>query len=668
MFSFIKKNLSLKLLLILVLVLAVTFIGLSFSILKKQSALLKEMRVSVETALQNTGKEARQSFDGLETHVDKLLAAMKETTSANLSQATQKALMEEEKQVQKGMEALLLKNAEGIIALLNSVAPATIMNKNYSDLRKYSKAAAQTNEIVYTLFFDTDGNSLSDSLNFKDIRIQKYLKNEKSGNFIQTVVAQSKKDPGVIILEQPIEYFGTPQGKMVVCISKDSVIKEIQQLSSRFKTLNQSNGIQINQELDSGSSNLRAEMKKDLQKVTRKNEEAIKRTGDILNASAAAVHSSIKKVIIIVGISCSVFILVLIGFLLQFMVINPIKVISDGLKDTAQGEGDLTKRLASERQDEIGTLANWFDAFLERLNNIIVDIGTNAGTVTAASGDVLHVAGQMSEESKNLSERADTVAAATEEMSSNMDSVAAASEQAATNVNSVSCAASQMKMTLGEVAQNCDRARGISDNASKGVESASGKVKLLGEAAKEISKVTEVITEIAEQTNLLALNAAIEAARAGEFGRGFAVVAGEIKGLAAQTTDATLNIREKIQGIQNSTDETVHEVDNISNVIIEMNEIVTSIASAIEEQSTAAAEVAENVNQASTGISEVNENVAQSSHVSTEIARDIAEANSVADDMFHKSSQMEKRAGDLSNLSTTLRNMISVFKVSEKKL
>lgn len=668
MFSFIKKNLSLKLLLALVLVLAVTFIGLSFSILKKQSTLLKEMSANVETALKNTGKEASQSFEGLETHVDELLVTMKETTSANLSQATQKALTAEEKQVQKGMEALLLKNAEGIIALLNSVAPATIMNKNYSDLRKYSKAAAQTNEIVYTLFFDTDGNSLSDSLNFKDIRIQKYLKNEKSGNFIQTVVAQSKKDPGVIILEQPIEYFGTPQGKMVVCISKDSVIKEIQQLSSRFKTLNQSNGIQINQELDSGSSNLRAEMKKDLQKVTRKNEEAIKRTGDILNASAAAVHSSIKKVIIIVGISCSVFILVLIGFLLQFMVINPIKVISDGLKDTAQGEGDLTKRLASERQDEIGTLANWFDAFLERLNNIIVDIGTNAGTVTAASGDVLHVAGQMSEESKNLSERADTVAAATEEMSSNMDSVAAASEQAATNVNSVSCAASQMKMTLGEVAQNCDRARGISDDASKGVESASGKVKLLGEAAKEISKVTEVITEIAEQTNLLALNAAIEAARAGEFGRGFAVVAGEIKGLAAQTTDATLNIREKIQGIQNSTDETVHEVDNISNVIIEMNEIVTSIASAIEEQSTAAAEVAENVNQASTGISEVNENVAQSSHVSTEIARDIAEANSVADDMFHKSSQMEKRAGDLSNLSTTLRNMISVFKVSEKKL
>jgi methyl-accepting chemotaxis protein len=667
MFLFIKKNLSLKLLLILVLVLAVTFIGLSFSILKKQSALLKEMRASVETALKDTGKEARQSFHGLETLVDRLLVTMKETTSANLSQETQRALMEEEKQVQKGMEALLLKNAEGITALLNSVTPATIMNKNYPELIKYSKAAAKTNEIVYTLFFDTDGNPLPGSLNYKDDRIKRYLQNDESENNIQTVVSQSKKDLGVILFEQPIEYYGTPQGKMIICISRDSVTEKIQQLSSRFKTLNQNNGTQINQQLESGSANLRTELKKKLQEVTRKNAEAIKRTGGILNESAAAVNSSIKRVIIIVGITCSVFILVLIGFLLQFMVINPIKVISEGLKDTAQGEGDLTKRLASERKDEIGILANWFDAFLERLNNIIVDIGTNAETVTAASGDVLLVAGQMSEESKNLSERSNTVATATEEMSSNMDSVAAASEQAATNVNNVSAAAGQMKMTLGEVAKNCDRARGISDNASSGVENASGKVKLLGEAAKEISKVTEVITEIAEQTNLLALNAAIEAARAGTAGRGFAVVAGEIKSLASQTTDATYDIKGKIQGIQNSTQETVREVGNISKVILEMNEIVTSIAAAIEEQSTAAVEVAENVNQASTGISEVNENVAQSSHVSTEIAKDIAKVNSVSDNMFQKSSQMEKRAGDLSNLSTTLKNMISVFKVSKKK-
>lgn len=664
MFKLIEKTMNIKLLLTLTLVLAVSFAGLSFFILNRQDALLNEMSARVEKALQDTGKETQKSFDGLETLVGTLLVNMKDTTSANLATATQAALMAEEKQVQKSMEALLLKNVEGISALLDSVTPTTIASKQFSDLVKYSKAASQTSEIVFALFFDKDGEPLPGSLNYEDERINRYIETGEGKNRIQKVLSQSQKDPGVMIVEHPIDYYGTTLGKIIICISRDSVTQEVQQLASRFKALSQNNGIQINQEIDTGSANLKAKMGKELRAVTQENAAAIKRTADILTASAADVNSSIKRVIIIVGIACSIFILVLMGFLLQFMVINPIKMISDGLRDTAQGEGDLTKRLASKRKDEIGILANWFDAFLERLNRVIVDIGINARTVTAESGEVLLVADQMSQESKRLSENANTVAAATEEMSSNMTSVAAASKQAATNVNAVSHSAGQMRLTLDEVAKNCDRARNIAGDSSAGVKSASGKVALLGEAANAISKVTEVITEIAEQTNLLALNAAIEAARAGEAGRGFAVVAGEIKNLASQTTDATLDIREKIQGIQDSTHETVTEVSNISQIIMEMNEIITSIAAAIEQQSAAAADVAENVSQASSGIDEVNDNVAQSSQVSTEIARDIAHVNTVAETMFQKSSQMEQRAGELSRLSTTLSDMISVFKVA----
>jgi len=665
MFSLVKKNLSLKLLLTLILVLGVSFAGLSFFILRQQNALLKKMSASVENALQNTGKETRKSFDKLESHVDTLLIQMKETTSSNLSNATRNALTAEKELIQKGMESLLLKNAEGITALLNSVTPSIIMKKKYGELINFSKAAAQTDEIVYTLFFDKDGNPLPGFLNSTDERIKGYLKSGETGTGIQKVVSQSRKDPGVMIFEQPIEYFGTKQGNILICMNRDSVVKEINQLTSRFITLNQNNGVHIKKALEDGSANLNTEMRKDLEKVTKQNTNAIKGTGAILTDSAMAVNSSIKKVIIVVGITCSVFILIFIGIILQFMVINPIKVISEGLKDTAQGEGDLTKRLASKREDEIGILANWFDAFLERLNKIIVDIGANAVTVTTASGEAFSVAVQINEGSQDLSDMAGTVAAATEEMSSNMDSVAAASEQAATNMKMVSDSAGQMKVTLDEVAQNCDRARSIADNASMGVESASGKVSLLGEAAKEISKVTEVITDIAEQTNLLALNATIEAARAGESGKGFAVVAGEIKSLAMQTADATHDIKEKIQGIQSSTDETVSEVGNISEVIAQVNEIVTTIAAAIEEQSVAATEVAENVHQASTGIDEVNENVTQSSQVSTEIAKDIAQVNSVTEDMSKRSSKMKENTGDLTNLSTTLKDMISVFKVSE---
>ncbi|MBF0469030.1 MAG: bacteriohemerythrin [Desulfamplus sp.] len=225
-----------------------------------------------------------------------------------------------------------------------------------------------------------------------------------------------------------------------------------------------------------------------------------------------------------------------------------------------------------------------------------------------------------------------------------------------------------MKSTLNEVAQSCSRARVISENASASVDSATKKVNLLGEAARDISKITEVITEIAAQTNLLALNATIEAARAGEAGKGFAVVANEIKALATQTTKATHDIRNKVSGIQSSTDDTVSEVSNISQVISEVNDIVAAIAAAIEEQSSAATEVSDNIQQASQGIAEVNENVAQTSEVSADIAKDIHVVHNVAETMSRKSGQMNLSAQDLSELAYKLRDMISVFKVSTDHL
>ncbi len=355
---------------------------------------------------------------------------------------------------------------------------------------------------------------------------------------------------------------------------------------------------------------------------------------------------------------------ILITLLLARIIITPIKTVVAALKDIAEGEGDLTQRIDIDTKDEIGELAKWFNAFIARLNNIVVDIGANSETVTASSGELLSVSETMAEDAEDLSGRSNSVATAAEEMSSSMDSVAAASEQAATNLGMVANAASQMKMTLGEVASNCERARDVTENAASKVDTASERVGMLGTSARDISKVTEVITDIAEQTNLLALNATIEAARAGEAGKGFAVVASEIKGLASQTAGATLDIKEKIKGIQSSTDDTVKDVEQITVVISEVTEIVSAIAAAIEEQSVSATEVAENIEQASTGIGEVNENVAQSSQVSSEIAEDISKVNTVAVDMTDRSVHMKKSAQDLSGLSSVLRDMIGVFKVS----
>jgi methyl-accepting chemotaxis protein len=333
------------------------------------------------------------------------------------------------------------------------------------------------------------------------------------------------------------------------------------------------------------------------------------------------------------------------------------------LKDIAEGEGDLTRRLEIHSRDELGEMARWFNVFMEKLQTLIKDIGGNSKTLETSSASLSVIAGQLATGAEKMSQRSNGVATATEEMSANMNNVAAAIEEASTNVNMVAAATEEMTATVQEIAQNSGKARGITEKAVVTTNSASAKVNELGRAALEISKVTEVITEISEQTNLLALNATIEAARAGEAGKGFAVVANEIKELAKQTATATQQIKSRIEGVQNSTKDTVGEIGQISKVIDEVNDIVGTIAAAVEEQSVSSQEISTNISQASQGIEEVNQNVNQTSVVSASISSDIASVNQEVQDITESGVQLNLKAGELAQLAAQLQQIVGRFKV-----
>ena len=344
-------------------------------------------------------------------------------------------------------------------------------------------------------------------------------------------------------------------------------------------------------------------------------------------------------------------------------VVRPINGTATMLKDIAEGEGDLTKRLAVNTRDEMGKMAVWFNTFMEKLQDIIRQIAADATTLNEASSSLSAISGQMSGGVENMSKRSKQVADATEAMSANMLSVAAASEQAAGNVNMVAAATEEMTATVNEIARNSEKARAITESAVVKAGGASAKMDELGRAANEISKVTEVITEISEQTNPLALNATIEAARAGEAGKGFAVVANEIKELAKQTATATLEIKNRIEGLQGSTSDTVIQIEEISGVINEVYEIVGTIATAVEEQAVTSQEIANNVSQASRGIQDVNENVGQSSTAAGTISDDIVGVNASVEEIADSSGQVNLNSDDLSALAEKLQTLVGRFKV-----
>ena len=350
-------------------------------------------------------------------------------------------------------------------------------------------------------------------------------------------------------------------------------------------------------------------------------------------------------------------------FFIANSIVKPMNSIVLSLKDIAQGEGDLTKRLEVKSRDEIGSVAHWFNVFIEKLQGIIGDIAKDAGNLNASSGELLDISRDMSSNSDSTSEKANAVATAAEEMNTNLSSVAADAEQSSSNISMVSAATEEMTATITEIAKNTEQTLVTSKQAVSRTRQASANIDALSKSAQGIGKVIETIRDISDQTNLLALNATIEAARAGEAGKGFAVVASEIKELARQTADATLEIQDNIENIQTSTSETVDEIGEVASAITSVNEMIGTVAAAVEEQSVTTKEISVNVTQAADGIGAVTQNVTQSSGVAGEIAKDIADVNQAAGQISDNSTQVNTSADNLSQLSESLKKSVDQFKI-----
>lgn len=382
----------------------------------------------------------------------------------------------------------------------------------------------------------------------------------------------------------------------------------------------------------------------------------------IETAELSSVSGAIRTVVMVITL------LVLVGvgsivFVISGRFIRPVNLMVAGLKDIAEGEGDLSMRLTTDSRDEIGEMARWFNTFIEKLQQIIRKIAGDSDELDTSAASLLSIASEVSKGADRMSDKSVSVATAAEEMSGNLRSVAAAVEESSTNISMVSAATEEMTSTITEIAQNTERTRVSTGDAVERARKASKKIDDLSRSAQEIGHVVETINDISDQTNLLALNATIEAARAGEAGKGFAVVASEIKELAQQTAGATLEIKDKIQGIQSSTSETVAEIQEVTNGIGSVSEMIDTVATAVEEQAVTTREIASNVSQAAEGIQVVTENVSQSSGVADEIARDITDVSQVVASVSESAADINTSAGGLNRLSGELKETVNLFRV-----
>ncbi len=389
----------------------------------------------------------------------------------------------------------------------------------------------------------------------------------------------------------------------------------------------------------------------------------VRRQGEQQTKAASEITSSLLLYSML-GIGFALLVASAKNWLVGSLIASSTRVVGDVVNSIAAGDlsRDVPATLTS-RGDEFGEQGRALQTMTEGLRRLLGQVQTSVNVLSEAGQGLLVESDGLERGSRQSSEQAQSVAAATEEMSSNVSTVAVGIEQTASNLSVVTANTDQMTETIGGIAASSGRARQIAEVANRKTQEVRDQMRKLGDAAREIGKVTETINEISSQTNLLALNATIEAARAGAAGKGFAVVAGEIKALAQQTAQATEDIRRRIEGVQGSATTGIEEIAGIGNVIAEVNDLVSSIAVAIEEQSAATKEIARNISEANQGVKDANLRVAESSQVSREIARDIAGVNQVAGELSAAGTRVRASAEKLSQLTVELSSVIKGFRL-----
>ena len=261
--------------------------------------------------------------------------------------------------------------------------------------------------------------------------------------------------------------------------------------------------------------------------------------------------------------------------LLRREIVRPISLVADRLKDIAQGDGDLTKRIDYDAGNEIGEVARGFNQFVDKLAPVIARVHTTANSLSNASD-------QVSASAQSLSR--------------------GTSEQAA-SVQETTASLEQMNASIS---QNADNSRQMEKMATEGASEMAQCSQIVAEAVNAMKSITDkisIVEEIAYQTNLLALNAAIEAARAGEHGKGFAVVASEVRKLAERSQAAAQEISALTSNSVNTAERAGQALNALVPVIRKTAELVQEVATASREQATGVAQV----NRAMTQVDQVTQ-------------------------------------------------------------
>ena len=350
-------------------------------------------------------------------------------------------------------------------------------------------------------------------------------------------------------------------------------------------------------------------------------------------------------VFMVIGI---ITIIIMMQLLLRYLM-QPMNRLNDAIKDIAQGEGDLTRRLTVENDDEFGDLSHSFNIFIEKIQHSIEQVKESTKQLDTAIESLVSQTHSSLSMYDDQSKRTDSVAAAINQFSATSMDISSNAESASQLAKNADEHSTQNQEALSHSVATIHQLSGNMEKAQQTINS-------LNTHTASIGQVLEVIKGVSEQTNLLALNAAIEAARAGEAGRGFAVVADEVRQLAHRTQQSTQEI-----------EDTVSQLQKGSNLAVELMKTSLEGSEKSVQQADAVGNLMSHVIQAIQQINDANHSVATATDEQNQVVKlldtDIQTINSLCIQGKANLNDTLDECTKLKQQFSALENMVQKFKV-----